>query len=245
MRVHSPVLKLGTASKNRDRKFNKSFCEFVGTTLATIRVGLIIEGCNCMGRFARSNGRSKAQANLEATRGAFRSWKLNRQHRDAQPQKQNKTDRKIFKLVLLVLLLVIGVSSGWMTGRIFIGSSQSNLIQPAAMVESAQGGEVEADKNNLDADKSAAPVGETGEKSETARARHAPNADDNDKTRSDRGAPVREQSSIHSAPQPPETGARTGRRYARGRNFQPTTIVTKPAKVLSKPFKKLNPFKIF
>ena len=200
-----------------------------------------------MGRFARSNDRSKAQAQLEGPRLKVRSWNLEKPRRDLRPRKHSRNERRFLSIISLLLLLIAGAGSGWIIGRIFIGPSESSVIQPTAMA-----GQLPAsvtDKSGAvagdEAAKVTAPHVEEDADSETAPATKS-SAGKNEKTEADLGASAREpQSPAYSAPSHPDRGNKAAQRYLRGRGFQPTTIVTKPAKVLTKPFKKLNPLKIF
>jgi hypothetical protein len=169
-----------------------------------------------MGRFARSNNLSRVKARFGEPRASVNFWARKRTPHLAQPRKRLKLEQGVFKLTIIVLLIIVGACSGWMMGQLLLGSPQNNAVQPATVGESSTVGER--------ADSIPSKVAQVG----------------TDETAGD-------QVEAHEGELSPNQSQRvTGaRRYSKGRSFEPTSIVTKPVKAVSKPIKKLNPLKLF
>jgi len=177
-----------------------------------------------MGRFARNRsavtGREhKVKVRLVAPSNRIRSWTTNKSERNLQHKNGNNLEIKAFKLVMLILLLAAGVSSGWGLGRALTGTSTSGMLQSAAVLGTFPQQNIAVPQPGKDAEGNQ-------------------NATDQQPASEDGQA-------LYQGGTPQRTYSNRGRRYSKGRSFQPTSIVTKPARAISKPFKKLNPFKLF
>jgi len=199
-----------------------------------------------MGRFARSYERAKAQAGLETPRSEIKSWKLKRsepRHRMRSGDRaRNRSALRVLRLISLVAWLIIGASSGWMTGSIFVGPSYSDPLRPAAaaLPPASGGAEDGAAAGINNAGKTAETSNMTDKVTETNKG-EAPSVERANPGNRAQSANWQQGSrSVYQG-----NAAHAPRRYSRGGNFQPTAIMTKPAKVISKPFKKINPLKLF
>ena len=196
----------------------------VGTLVATNKVRLTPKDNSriaiIMGRFARSSTTTRARAEIAEPRRPVNSWTINKQPPTRQPQSRNRLKQRLFRLAVLIVLVIIGASSGWLIGGAVITPSHDNKLQSAGVIESF----------SHDSSAANSPAKDQASEEEIAANEQAAAED----------AQLSEQAQVGQ--QSSSTG---GRRYARGKGFQPTSIVTKPVKVISRPLKKLNPFKLF
>ena len=172
-----------------------------------------------MGRFARSTT-TRARAEIVEPRRPVNSWAVTRQPPRRRVERRNRHNGRLFRLAVLVVLLIIGASAGWLIGRAVIKPSHDKALPSAAVIEGFSHGNSAIDSAAKD----------TASNEEIAANEQA----------------VAEGGQLSDRDQfERQSNSTGGRRYAKGRGFQPTSIVTKPARVISKPFKKLNPFKLF
>lgn len=171
-----------------------------------------------MGRFARSNDISRARAQAVEPRASIKSWINRKPARAARRDRRSKLEQLIFKLALAVALIAFGVFSGWKTGKLIVGPSETTLAQPAAIVGSLPSKDSLPNQTAqvLDEDEGKSSDPETQESRHEAEAAYGQAA-----------------------------GADGARRHSKGEGFEPTSIVTKSVKIMSKPIKKLNPLKLF